>query len=228
MAVPVGTLTDNSGREQVLGDGPKQTGGRHIEVPSTGAFPKTMQQFADELRARSAVTYVLPDGVKPDKRFSISSKRKGITLRAPTAIPNQSKVFYPFSLLPYLEPTSPAPRPPGGPPPISGLPLGVPVAAFTAQLEPGLHRGHNLRTHQHFHFVQDFRERAVRRAEAQADGLQLLVFMVLPDHAARFGGGQRREQGVNRGRLGRRGPRRCGRCCSCRRCRRRAARRLGR
>jgi hypothetical protein len=86
---PVGTLTDQSGREQVLGDGPKQTGGRRIEVPSTGAFPKTMLQFSDELRAQYAVTYVLPDGVKPDKRFSISSKRKGITLRAPSAIPDR-------------------------------------------------------------------------------------------------------------------------------------------
>ena len=86
---PVGTLTDQSGREQVLGDGPKQTGGRRIEAPSTGAFPKTMQTFADDLRAQYAITYVLPDGVKPDKRFSISSKRKGITLRAPNAIPDR-------------------------------------------------------------------------------------------------------------------------------------------
>jgi hypothetical protein len=83
---PVGTLGDQSGREQVLGDGPKQTGGRRIEVPSTGAFPRTMQQFADDLRAQYAVTYVLPEGVKPDKRFAISSKRKGINLRAPSAI----------------------------------------------------------------------------------------------------------------------------------------------
>jgi hypothetical protein len=29
---------------------------------------------------------VLPDGVKPDKRFAISSKRKGLTLRAPSLI----------------------------------------------------------------------------------------------------------------------------------------------
>jgi len=48
-----------------------------------------MQSFADELRAQYAVTYVLPDGVKPDKRFSISSKRKGITLRAPSVIPDR-------------------------------------------------------------------------------------------------------------------------------------------
>jgi hypothetical protein len=48
-----------------------------------------MHQFADDLRAQYAVTYVLPDGIKPDKRFSISSKRKGITLRAPNAIPDR-------------------------------------------------------------------------------------------------------------------------------------------
>ena len=85
----VGTLTDQSSREQVLGDGPKQSGGRRIEVPSTGAFPRSLQQISDELRAQYAVTYVLPDGVKPDKRFAISSKRKGINLRAPSAIPDR-------------------------------------------------------------------------------------------------------------------------------------------
>jgi hypothetical protein len=85
----VGTLTDQSGREQVLGDGPKQSGGRRIEVPSTGAFSRTLQQFSDELRAQYAVTYELPDGVKPDKRFAISSKRKGINLRGPSAIPDR-------------------------------------------------------------------------------------------------------------------------------------------
>ena len=74
---PVGTLTDHSGREQVLGDGPKQSGGRRIEVPSTGAFPQTLQQFADELRAQYAVTYVLPDGVKPDKRFLHQQQAQG-------------------------------------------------------------------------------------------------------------------------------------------------------
>jgi hypothetical protein len=82
----VGTLADQSGREQVLGDGPKQTGGRRIELPGTAGFGRALQQIADELRAQYAVTYVLPDGVKPDKRFAISSKRKGLTLRAPSLI----------------------------------------------------------------------------------------------------------------------------------------------
>ena len=85
----VGTLADQSGREQVLGDGPKQSGGRRIEVPSTGAFPRALEQIANELRAQYAITYVLPEGVKPDKRFNISVKRKGITLRAPSGIPDR-------------------------------------------------------------------------------------------------------------------------------------------
>jgi hypothetical protein len=85
----VGAMADQSGREQILGDGPKQSGGRRIEVPSTGAFPKAMQQIADDLLAQYAITYTLPDGVKPDKRFGISAKRKGLTLRAPSAIPDK-------------------------------------------------------------------------------------------------------------------------------------------
>jgi hypothetical protein len=82
-------LSEHSGREQVLGDGPKQSGGRRIELPSTGAFPKALQQIADDLLAQFAVTYVLPEGIKPDKRFNISSKRRGVTLRAPSAIPDR-------------------------------------------------------------------------------------------------------------------------------------------
>jgi hypothetical protein len=85
----VAAMSEQSGREQILGDGPKQSGGRRIEVPSTGAFPKALQQIADDLLAQYAITYTLPDGVKPDRRFGISSKRRGVTLRAPSAIPDR-------------------------------------------------------------------------------------------------------------------------------------------
>jgi hypothetical protein len=83
------SLAEQSGREQVLGDGPKQSGGRRLEVPSTGAFPQALQQIANDLLAQYAITYTLPEGVKPDKRFSISSKRRGVTLRAPSTIPDR-------------------------------------------------------------------------------------------------------------------------------------------
>ena len=85
----VGSLNALSGREQVLGDGPKQSGGRRIDVPSTGAMPKALQQIADDLQAQYAITYTVPDGVKLDKRFSGSIKRRGASLRAPAIIPDK-------------------------------------------------------------------------------------------------------------------------------------------
>ncbi len=85
-AAPVGALGDESGRDQVLGDGPKQSGGRHVDVNATAGIPKALQQVADDLLAQYAITYVLPDGVKPSKRFNISTKRRGVSLRAPSMI----------------------------------------------------------------------------------------------------------------------------------------------
>jgi len=88
-ALGVGSLAGDSGREQVLGDGTKQSGGRRIDVTSTGAMPKAMLQVANELLAQYAITYLLPDGVKPDRRFSVSTKRRGVSLRAPSLIPDR-------------------------------------------------------------------------------------------------------------------------------------------
>jgi hypothetical protein len=82
----VGNLGTQSGREQVLGDGPKQSGGRRIEVTTTAAMPKALLQIANELLAQYAITYTLPDGVKPDRRFNASVKRRGVSLRAPSTI----------------------------------------------------------------------------------------------------------------------------------------------
>ena len=85
----VGSLNTLSGREQVLGDGSKQSGGRRIDVPSTGAMPKALLQIASDLLAQYAITYTVPDGVKLDKRFSASVKRRGVSLRAPSTIPDK-------------------------------------------------------------------------------------------------------------------------------------------
>jgi hypothetical protein len=86
---PVGSLVDQSGREQVLGDGPKQSGGRRLDLNTTEGFRNGLQQVASDLLSQYAITYTLPDGVKPDKRFGISSKRKGVSLRAPSQIPDR-------------------------------------------------------------------------------------------------------------------------------------------
>lgn len=86
---PLGTLSDQSGREQVLGDGPKQSGGRRIEVTATGAMARAFKQIANDLASQYAITYVLPEGVKPDRRFNVSVKRRGVSVRAPSAIPDR-------------------------------------------------------------------------------------------------------------------------------------------
>ena len=83
------TLADQSGREQLLGDGPKQSGGRRIDITTTSGVPKALEQIAGDLAAQYAITYTLPDGVKPNKRFAVSAKRRGVTLRAPSVIPER-------------------------------------------------------------------------------------------------------------------------------------------
>lgn len=80
---------DASGREQVLGDGSRQGGGRRHEVTTTAAVPKALQLVADDLLAQYVLTYTLPDGVKPDRRLNVGVKRRGVTLRAPTAMPDR-------------------------------------------------------------------------------------------------------------------------------------------
>jgi hypothetical protein len=85
----VSSMGDESGREQVLGDGPKQSGGRRIDLTASTGIPKALEQVASDLLSQYAITYVLPDGVKPNKRFSISTKKRGVTLRAPSTIPDR-------------------------------------------------------------------------------------------------------------------------------------------
>jgi VWFA-related protein len=74
---------------EVLGDGPKQSGGRRDEIVAAAGIVQDLQKVADDLLHQYAISYTLPDGVKPDERFSISTKRKGVTLRAPSRIPDK-------------------------------------------------------------------------------------------------------------------------------------------
>ena len=70
----------------VLGDGSRESGGRHDQVVSTTLIP-TLDQLAGELLNQYALTCVLPAGVKPTDKLSVSSKRKGVTVRAPSRLP---------------------------------------------------------------------------------------------------------------------------------------------
>jgi hypothetical protein len=84
---PSALLEENMNLGEVLGDGSKQSGGRReIIVAAAGGLPG-LQRLADDLLHQYQVEYDLPPGVKPSDRVSLSTTRKGITLRAPTRIP---------------------------------------------------------------------------------------------------------------------------------------------
>ena len=69
---------------RVLGDGPKQTGGRRVEIGGLGGTIPELQGVAAELRHQYLITYLVPAGEKLNQKMSVSSKRRGVTVRAPS------------------------------------------------------------------------------------------------------------------------------------------------
>jgi len=84
-------MGDGAQREQVLGDGPKHSGGRRFEVTRPDAMAKALQQVAADLETQYVIRYTLPDGVKPDRRLNVTLKRRGLTFRAPSAIADRGR-----------------------------------------------------------------------------------------------------------------------------------------
>jgi hypothetical protein len=74
----------NLGR--VLGDGPKETGGRRREVLATGAVLNDVQRVASDLRDQYVIAYARPAAGNP-LRLQVTSKRRGVTVIAPTRAP---------------------------------------------------------------------------------------------------------------------------------------------
>jgi VWFA-related protein len=69
---------------QVLGDGPKQSGGRRAEIIGTAGSIPVLQQIGEELNHQYVITYIVPAGEKPNQKLNITTKRKGIIVRAPS------------------------------------------------------------------------------------------------------------------------------------------------
>ena len=69
---------------RVLGDGPKQSGGRRLEIGGLGGTIPELQGVAAELRQQYLITYLVPAGEKLNQKLSVSSKRRGVTVRAPS------------------------------------------------------------------------------------------------------------------------------------------------
>ncbi len=85
-ATGINSLADVSGREQVIGEGPKQSGGRRVDFPGTAGASKALLQIANDIQSQFVITYTVPDGVKLDRRFNLTVKRRGLAVRAPSQI----------------------------------------------------------------------------------------------------------------------------------------------
>jgi hypothetical protein len=70
-----------------IADGPQQSGGRRVPIMTLSGFQAGMQQVADDLSSQYLITYTLPDGVKTSDRITVSLKKPGATLRAPSRVP---------------------------------------------------------------------------------------------------------------------------------------------
>lgn len=81
----------NEGRfnlQQVLGDGARESGGRHDEIVSV-SMARSVEAIADELLNQYEIVYAVPAGAKPADKLSVSSKRKNVTVYAPNQVPPQ-------------------------------------------------------------------------------------------------------------------------------------------
>ena len=74
---------------EVLGDGSKQSGGRHDEIVAAAGIVAGLQLVAEELANQYVVSYVLPEGVKPSEKLNVTVKRRGVQVRAPSRIPER-------------------------------------------------------------------------------------------------------------------------------------------
>jgi VWFA-related protein len=82
-------LGENMNLNEVIGDGPKQSGGHRDEIIAAAGITTGLEQLAEVLKRQYVIEYTLPEGVKPSERLSVTVKRKGVTLRAPTRIPDK-------------------------------------------------------------------------------------------------------------------------------------------
>jgi VWFA-related protein len=86
---PSGLLGENMNLSEVLGDGPKQSGGRHDEIVATAGLVAGLQDLAQTLTHQYAVAFTRPEKGNSSDKISVSVKRPGLTVRAPVRVPNR-------------------------------------------------------------------------------------------------------------------------------------------
>ncbi len=84
---PSALLGDNLSLSEVLGEGPKQSGGSRGEIVATAGLVSGLQQLALALlHNQYAISYSQRPGEKFSEKISVSSTARGVTVVAPTRI----------------------------------------------------------------------------------------------------------------------------------------------
>jgi VWFA-related protein len=83
---PGALLEENLNLSEVLGDGPKQSGGKREEIVASAGVVVGLQQLAEALRNQYAVSFSRADAPKSSDKLSVSVKRSGLTVRAPVKL----------------------------------------------------------------------------------------------------------------------------------------------
>jgi Ca-activated chloride channel homolog len=84
---PAALLGENLNLSEVLGDGPRQSGGQRDEIVATAGIVAGLQQLADTLTHQYVIAYALPP--KSNGKINISVKQPGVTVRAPMRVPDR-------------------------------------------------------------------------------------------------------------------------------------------
>jgi hypothetical protein len=71
---------------EVLGDGARESGGRHDEIVATTSVSPALARIADELLNQYAVTCAVPQGVKANEKLSVTVTRRGVKVQAPARL----------------------------------------------------------------------------------------------------------------------------------------------
>jgi Ca-activated chloride channel homolog len=74
-------------RNTVLVEGSDRTGGRRDTLVSPLAFPDRLKSLAAELSNQYAISYSRPETLIPPDRVAVSTRRPGLTVRAPQRAP---------------------------------------------------------------------------------------------------------------------------------------------
>jgi VWFA-related protein len=86
---PSALLGENLNLSEVLGEGPKQTGGWRQEIVASTGIVLGLGRLATELKNQYALEYSRTAKGKSIEKLNVSVNRRGLNLRAPTKVPGR-------------------------------------------------------------------------------------------------------------------------------------------